>query len=143
MLENSNQKLPTDVADLDSKQNKISQVVAVSDALKDFENERVTFSFEPYNSNQCELSKIDKAEAKKLAKELRKISTTLTKHFRHQHVSSIACKSLSNSGNYSVLFDGLPEDTELLEVDYSGAGRIFGFMVESIFNVVAIAKVHK
>ncbi|MDO8740003.1 MAG: hypothetical protein Q7J54_00320 [Candidatus Woesearchaeota archaeon] len=143
MQENSRQKLPTNVAGLDTEHSKISQVVAVSDALKDYENERVTFSFEPYNSNQCRLGKLDNTEAKKLTRELKKISLTMTKHFRHQNASSIACKPVHNSGNYSVLFVDIPEDAELLEVDYSGTGRIFGFMVESIFNVVAVGKEHR
>lgn len=142
MQENSSQKLPSDVAELESA-TKITPTVAVSEALKDYENKRVVFSFEIYNNNQCELAKLDKTEAKKLTKELKKISTTLTKHFRHQSTSGIACKLINNSGNYSVLFDGIPEDTEMLEVDYSGAGRVFGYVVNNIFNIVAIGKNHR
>ncbi len=143
MQENSSQKLPSDVAKLIVEQERISPTVAVSDALKDYENKRVVFSFEIYNNNQCEIAKLDKTEAKKLTKELKKISTTLTKHFGHQSTSGIACKPISNSGNYSVLFDGIPEDTEMLEVDYSGAGRVFGYVVNNIFNIVAIGKNHR
>lgn len=143
MLENSNQKLPSDVSDLGTEESKISPIVAISDTLKDYENKRVVFSFEIYNSNQCEIAKLDKTEAKKLTKELKKISTTLTKHFRHQSTSAIACKPIHKSGSYIVLFDGIPEDTEMLEVDYSGTGRVFGYIVNNIFNIVAIGKVHR
>ncbi len=143
MQENSSQKLSSDVAELTTGQEKISPIVAISDALKDYENKRVVFSFEIYNCNQCEIAKLDKTEAKKLTKELKKISSTLTKHFRHQDTSCIACKPIHNSGSYSVLFDGIPEDTDMLEVDYSGAGRVFGYIVNNIFNIVAIGKKHK
>lgn len=142
MQKNSNQNLTDNIAKLD-KQIGISPTVAVSDALKDYENKRVVFSFEVYNSNQCGIGSIDKKEAKKLTKELKKISTTLTKHFRHQSASGIACKPVYNSGDYSVLFNEAPEDIELLEVDYSGAGRVFGYMVNNIFSIVAIGKEHR
>lgn len=143
MQENLNQKLPNNVAELTAEQEKISPTVAVSDSLKDYENKLVTFSFEIYNINQYEISKLNKQEAKKLTRELRKISSTPTKHFRHQNASGIACKSIYNSGSYTVLFDGIPEDVEMLEVDYSGAGRVFGYMVNNIFSIVAIGKKHR
>lgn len=143
MQENSNQKLPSDVTDLEAGRSKISPTVAVSDALEDYENRRVVFSFEVYNSNQCRIGSIDKAEAKKLTKELKKISSTPTKHFRHQGASGIACKSVHNSGNYAVLFNNVPEDIDLLEIDYSGTGRVFGYIVNNIFNIVTIGKEHR
>ncbi len=143
MQENSSQKLPSSIANLTAERDIISPTVAISDALKDYENRRVVFSFEIYNNNQCEIYKLDNIEAKKLTKELKKISKIPTKHFRHQHISCIACKPISNSGNYSVLFDGIQEDIEMLEVDYSGAGRIFGYVVNNIFNIVAIGKKHR
>ncbi len=143
MQENFNQQLPSSISYLDIEHDKISPKVAVSDSIRDYDNEMVTFSFEPYNNNQCRLGKLDTKEAKKITKELKKISLTQTKHFKHQSSSSIACKPIYNSGNYSVLFTGVPKDAEVLEVDYSGAGRIFGFLVESVFNIIAIGKEHK
>lgn len=143
MQENSNQVLPNSIADLEKGNGDISPIVAVSDALKDYENKRVVFSFEIYNSSQCEISKLDNVEAKKLTKELKKISSTLTKHFRHQSTSSIACKPIKKSGKYTVLFDGIQDDNEMLEVDFSGTGRVFGYIVNNIFNIVAIGKVHR
>ena len=143
MQANSSQNLPDKVADLNSERNKISPIVAVSDALKDYENKKIVFSFEIYNSNQCEIAKLDKAEAKKLTRELKRISLTLTKHFRHQDSSGIACKSVSNSGNYAVLFTDIPEDVDLLEVDFSGPGRVFGYLINNVFNIVTIGKEHR
>ena len=142
MLENSNQKLPSNITEPEIEEGKISSTVAISDAIKDYENERVVFSFESYNNNHCRIGSIDKTEAKKLTKELKKISITRAKHFRHQSTSGIACKQVHNSGGYSCLFTGIPEDIELLEVDYSGSGRVFGYIVNNIFNIVTIGKEH-
>lgn len=143
MPENLSPQLPSEIANLGAEQDKFSPEVAVSDSITDYENQMVVFSFETYNNNQCEIASIDKKEAKKLTKELKKISTTLTKHLRHQQTSGIACKLISNSGNYSVLFTDVPEDTDLLEVDYSGKGRVFGYMVNNVFSIVAISKQHR
>lgn len=143
MQENSIQKLTDSVASLGDEDNKIISTVAVSEALKDYENKSVVFSFEIYNNNQCQIADLDKKEAKKLTGELKKMSTTLTKHFRHQTKSGIACKQIHCSGSYEILFEDIPEDAEMLEVDYSGAGRIFGFIVNNIFNIVAINKKHR
>lgn len=143
MQVNSSQKLPDEVAKFGIIEGNIPESVAVSDNIVDYENEKVVFSFVVYNSNQCGIGSIDKQEAKKLTKELKRISSTVTKHFRHQDTSGIACRPVSNSGNYAVLFTEVPEDTELLEVDYSGPGRVFGFITNNIFNIVAIGKEHR
>lgn len=143
MQENLNQTLPQSIAKLETEEAQISQTVAISDSLKDYENKRVSFSFEVYNNNQCEIANLDKTEAKKLTKELKKVSSTVTKHFRNQNISGIACKPIYNSGNYSSLFSEISDDIELLEIDYSNAGRVFGYIVNNIFNVVAIGKKHR
>lgn len=134
-------KLDASLAQL--KPGPIPAGAAVSPAVRDYDNQKVVLSFEAYKQNQCRIFKLDKGEAKHLTTELRKISTTLTKHFRHQHSSAIACKPVYRSGEYGVLFDGLPPDVdEILEIDYTRAGRIFGFLLMNTFNVVAVAKEH-
>ncbi len=115
---------------------------AISPSVRDFERQKVVISFEAYKQSHCRLHKLDKPEAKHLTSELRKMTSTVEQHFRHQHMSRIACKQVHKGGEYSPLFTDLPEDAELLEVDYTGPGRIFGFLVENVFNVVTIAKEH-
>lgn len=143
MPENS-ESISSKVAEL--KSDLLSPEVALSDDIKEYDGKEIVFSFAPYNQNQCRIHAIQKPEAKKLTKELKTISKTLLKHFRNQGsgASNIACKAVHNSGNYSVLFDSLPPDTdELLEIDYSGSGRIFGFLIDNIFSIVAIGKEHR
>jgi hypothetical protein len=143
MPTNSNLRIPKNIADIDNEGLDIPSIVAVSESIKDYENEKVVFSFESYNNSRCQIDKLAKPESKKLTKELKKISSVLIKHFISQDSSGIACKPVQNSGNYSVLFNDIPEDTELLEIDYTGAGRIFGYLSKNIFNIIAINKIHR
>jgi len=121
---------------------KIPATVAISPELKEYDNYKVVLSFEPYNQNCCEIYQIQKPDAKKLTSELKKMTTTLRKHFLHQSTSAIACKQIKEGGNYAPLFTELQRDIELLEVDYTKAGRIFGYFTKHIFNVVAIKVKH-
>jgi len=140
MPENS-EKISEEVAVLDS--GPIPQTVAVSPAVRDYDNQKVVLSFWAYKQNQCQLHKLDKPEVKHLTSELKKISGTLTKHFKHQRSSGIACKPIhKKSDEYAILFNNLPADAEVLEIDYTDTGRIFGFLVQNVFNVVTIAKEH-
>ena len=143
MLESSG-RISGDVAEL--KLDLLSPEVAISDEIKEYENKEVVFSFSPYNQNQCEIHTLQKPDAKKLTKELKNISKTLLRHFKNQGSggSNIACKPIHNSGSYTVLFESLPPDIdEILEIDYSGSGRIFGFLIDNIFNIVTIGKKHR
>jgi hypothetical protein len=142
MLQNSEPtEISEQVAELDTGD--IPATVAVSPSVRDFDNKKVVLSFEPYKQSQCEIHKLEKSEAKRLTNELKKITTTLSKHFRHQSASRIACKPINRSGQYATLFQDLPPDIEeILEIDYTSAGRIFGFLTHNIFNVVTIAKAH-
>jgi len=130
----------SELTEIDSKP--LPATIAVSQTLEDFDNKPVVFSFESYNQNQCRIFRLDKKEAKHLTTELRKMSRVLTKHFKHQQTSGVACKAVHSSGNYAMLFNDIPQDVELLEVDYTKAGRIFGYIVKNVFNVVAVAKEH-
>ncbi|MBI3572479.1 hypothetical protein HY091_03040 [Candidatus Kaiserbacteria bacterium] len=135
-------KLSEGVAALEAGQ-AFPKTVAVSATIRDYDNEKVVLSFEPYKQGHCRIHKLQKTEVKHLTSELKKMSSTLTKHFRHQSVSRIACKPVHRSGEYATLFDGLSQDIdEILEVDYTGAGRVFGFLFQNTFNVVAVAKEH-
>jgi hypothetical protein len=126
----------------DIEQEKIPATIAVSEDIKEYDNHKVALSFETYNQGCCEISKIEKQDAKKLTSELRKMTSTQRKHFLSQCTSGIACKPIKESGNYAPLFTGLQRDVELLEIDYTATGRIFGFLVKNIFNVVAIKVKH-
>lgn len=137
MAENLEKIVNSEIVGLEK--DKLPATIAISERLEDYENKKVVLSFEPYNQSQCQLYKLEKPDTKKLTSELKNISQTTTKKLRYNYPK---CKPVHNSNQYSILFNGLPKDAEVLEVDYSGPGRIFGFLVENIFNVIAIVKVH-
>jgi len=116
--------------------------VALSTKIEDYQESKVVLSFERYNQKQCEIAKLQNKDSKKLTNELKKMSETFLKHFRSQDVSRIACKPIHCSRNYAPIFNGLSKDVELLEIDYTGSGRIFGYLLRNIFNVVVIKVKH-
>ena len=120
----------------------IPPAVAVSEQIPEYESDKIVFSFVPYKQSQCEIYKLEKTEAKKLTERLRRINQTLTKNILCQQISGIPCKSVGRGGSYVSLFEDLPPDVQLLEVDYTGTGRIFGYLSDNIFNIVSIKRDH-
>ena len=118
------------------KQGAIPSRVALSEEIEDYQRSKVVLSFEYYNQRQCEIAKLQNKDSKKLTSEMRKMSETFLKHFRNQDVSRIACKPIYCSGNYTPFFNRLSKDVELLEIDYTNYGRIFGYLSRNIWNLV-------
>ncbi len=121
---------------------RLPATMAISSELKEYDNYNVVLSFEMYNQNRCEIYHLQKLDAKRLTSELKKMTSTLRKHFLHQGTSGIACKPVEDGGNYESLFTVLQKDVELLEIDYTSTGRIFGYFTKNIFNIVAIKVKH-
>ena len=108
-------------------------------AKEEYEDQKIVFGFEKYNQSECEVYSMDKKDVKSLTAKLIEISKTSIKNFRQ----SGFCSAIKNEGNYTSLFTSMPKGARVVEVKYSGAGRIFGYMVRNIFSVVAICKKHK
>lgn len=127
MPESSNQ-LNEQIARLNK--DTIPQGVAISKDIIDFENKSIVFSFKDYKQTQCEIVKLQKQEVKKLTKILAKISNTPQKDLLNETKSGLDCKPAEKNGNYSVFYEGLSEDVEIIyEIDYKDTGRIFGYLV--------------
>jgi len=121
----------------------IPPTVAVSDKIVDYENQKIVFTFLPYKHNNCEICKLSESEARRLTKQLQRVNQTLRKHIFTYQASGIECKRVYKKGEYDVLYEDLPRDTELLEVDFTNnGGRIFGYLVENIFNIILIKQRH-
>jgi hypothetical protein len=133
--------IPPEVAAV-APQAVIPQKVAVSEKIPEFGNEKIVFTFIPYKHTQCEIHKLEKSEAKKLTEKMRKVNGVMAKNILCQEASGFACKPVGRSGDYACLFEDLPLDVQLLEIDYTGTGRIFGYLAQNLFNIVAITKRH-
>lgn len=137
--------LNEEVAKIEAQKDKAEKIpakVAISDAIPDYKDEYVVFAFKEYKQSHCEIYKLEKKEVKKLTEELSKVNKTRKKHLLSQGVSRIACKSVYPTGKYKFLSGSLPTDAQILEISYTGAGRIFGYLTENIFNIVTIKKSH-
>ena len=144
MTYSKKQEIPKSVAN--QTEGSIPNEVAVSPKLKDFHNEKILFSFKEYNSNQCELVKMQKVETRKLTATLSKMSDTLYKHIFSKEMSGLVCKTVHNSGNYSVLFSDLQDDVDIYEIykaKDSTTNRIFGFFLDNVFYIKVIWKKHR
>jgi hypothetical protein len=117
--------------------------VAVKNDLRDYENKKVLFTFKEYIHSQCEIHNLQKQESKNLTETLKKINHTEARDLRQGQVSGITCKSIINAGDYASLFSGLTKDIDLLEIYYSGTGRIIGYLTENIFYITSVLKKHR
>lgn len=132
----SYENLENKVADLDT--GKIPPTVAVSDSIRDYAREKVLLTFERYSKNHCESHKLQGKEIKQLIDEFRKVTSLEERQLKHNGI----CRMVGNSGDYSLIYPVIPPDAQLLEIEYSRVGRAFGYLVQNVFNVVAIKKVH-
>lgn len=95
-------------------------------------NYRLIFKF--YNNKQCELNQIE--NFKPLIDKFNYITSKNFRNFR-------ARGRINDSGTYHNLFEGLPPDIDLEEMEHSQVGRIFFFRVETYICIVAILTQHR
>lgn len=84
-----------------------------------------TFSFEQYIEKKCEIEHLEKASFKKALiwfKEVGKMSSADEIRIRGRG------NKIKNTGTYSILFSGLPEDVDIWEYKLSGANRVFYYI---------------
>lgn len=126
----------------DEIKSKLLPKVALSDKILDYENKKIVFTFLPYKYSQCEIVDLQKNEAKRLTEKLKEVNKTIAKVLLFSKASGLNCKPTYKSGQYACLYVDLPSDAEILEINYTDTGRIFGYLVENIFNIVAIKRKH-
>lgn len=107
---------------------------------KYIEEESLRLIFASYNHSQCRIPDISKpSQAKALVRKLSLITEYTTKTFAS---SRLIRDNINNSGPYKPLFDEVPPDTELKEIDFAGTGRIYFYLFRNLFCVVAIQMRH-
>ncbi|GEM_PF-3195631 len=105
----------------------------------DPEQKTMAVHLRPRCLDDPQISEIQKEAAKSLIHKLFEINTS-TKSSAQQ--SGLIRDKVANNGEYAFLYRGLSPDVEILEIQYSGTGRIFGFFTEATFNVVCIKTAH-
>jgi hypothetical protein len=133
----SSENLESKVGEL-ADTGRLPATVAISNNIRDYGEEKVLLTFERYSKSHCESQKLQGKEIKQLIDEFRKVTSVETKQLR---VNGL-CRLVGNTGGYSPLYRIIPPDAQLLEIEYSKAGRAFGYLAQNILNIVAIKKKH-
>ena len=103
------------------------------------EERKMVFSFEQYNASQCEIGDLTKQEVGRLTSKLQSISGYTMREFNRSHVRD----RVQKVGKYAPLYNTVPEGSKVVEIRYSDSGRIFGYIAQNVFAIVAICKKHK
>lgn len=110
------------------------------------ESKPVLISFERYNSKECELDGMDNKMARKAFQTLRDIGVNVrTEADFKDHLPKLQIIPIENSGHYRGLYKGLMDlpDVEIKEAKIDrDKGRMFFFLVERIFHVIAVRENH-
>ncbi len=110
------------------------------------ESKPVLISFERYNDKECELDGMENKMARKAFQTLRDIGVNVrTEADFKYHLPKLQVVPIENSGHYRGLYKGIMDlpDIEVKEAKIDrDKGRMFFFLVERIFHVIAIRENH-
>ena len=110
------------------------------------ESKPLLISFERYNTKECQVNEMDSKVARKALKALRDIGMNIrTDADFKKHLPKLEIVPINNSGDYRGLYKGLIDlpDVEIKEAKIERKeGRLFFFLVERIFHVIAIRNSH-
>lgn len=128
----------------EARLNKISpKVTNMPSGLSEHLGEKFKLIFQYYNHSECEMISMTKDEMKRVINTFTKI----TKHDQNSISKICRPKSVKRAGvgsSYANLFNGLPDDFDsLLEVDFTGTGRVFIYPYKNMCCVIAVDKKHR
>lgn len=119
----------------------LDEKVALYPTRNDPEAEVFNISFKYYNDRECEISILEKNRAKKALENFKIIGRCYD--FPSLMKQNINIKKVKPIGDYRKLFkNGITEDTTLREHKIQGDARLFYFIAEKIFFIIAITNNH-
>ena len=104
------------------------------------ETQLFRISFKYYNDSECQISLLEKNNARRMLSDMRIIGKCT--NIRSLRDNNIGIEPVYNSGAYRSLFNHLSPDIEMKEHIIQATARVFYFIVDSSFNVVAIKNSH-
>jgi len=115
---------------------------SVAEFRQQEDNEANAFvvSYYYYNDDECEVESLIKNIARSALQDLRKIGS-LSKRQDFARLG-IGAKPVRNKNAYKSLFNRLPIDIDLLQHKISGNSRMFYFLINQSFHLVAIKNSH-
>lgn len=100
-------------------------------------------SFAQYKDKLCEISFLQKSNAKKALNVLKNIGTKVCSKTDFNK-NNLKIKKIINNGEYKRLYNSLSPDTEISEITLSDTSRIFYYDIESekTLYIIAIKENH-
>lgn len=121
-------------------------VTEISQTAEAPEVKPILISFERYNSKECQLDGMEGKMAKKALRIVRDVGVNIKAESDFKkHLPKLAVVSIENNGDYRKLYKGLADlpDVEIKEAKIDlDKGRLFFFMIDRIFHIVAIRDSH-
>lgn len=118
----------------------------ISQTAEEPEAKPILISFERYNSKECQLDGMNGKMAKKALRIVRDVGVKIkTENDFKKHLSKLNVVSIGNKGNYRNLYRGLADlpDVEVKEAKIDmDKGRLFFFMIDRIFHIIAMKNSH-
>jgi hypothetical protein len=96
-------------------------------------------SFDYYNDNLCEIDDLQTSPARKCLNKLKQIGRSTHKTLSENNINP---KTVICAGHYKELFSKLSPDVNLFEIDIGSSGRLFYFIVGSLFHIVSVKNSH-
>ena len=110
------------------------------------ETKPILISFERYNIGECQLNSMEGKMAKKTLRIIRDVGVNIrTEADFQKHLPKLEVVPINNSGDYRKLYRGLADlpDVEIKEAKIDrDKGRLFFFIVDRIFHIVAMRDSH-
>lgn len=122
------------------KQGRIPSSVTVIHNQHDPETQLFRILFKNYNDSECQISVLEKNNARRMLGDLRVIGKCTS--IRNLRENNIGIEPVHNTGAYKSLFNHLSPDIEMKEHIIQATARIFYFVDGNSFNVVAIKNTH-
>lgn len=122
------------------KQGLIPSGVAEVSRKDDPEVQLFKISFKNYNDSRCQISLLEKNNARRVLLDFRAIGKCTS--LRSLKESNIGVEPITNAGAYKGLFNRLSDDVEMKEHIIQGPSRLFYFIEGNLFNVVSIENSH-
>lgn len=115
---------------LPKKTKKIPNEVAENIPIEDIEAENFLFSFKFYKNKLCQLSDLRPSYLKKILKFFKTVGKLYSQsEFKE---NNIITKQVKNSGDYTTLYNKLPQDVDISEYRIGDSQRIFFWILPTI-----------
>lgn len=107
---------------------KVALQPTLPDTMMNLDGSEYQLVFQNYNNDDCELHKLDKADAKALVKKFAAITSFNSTSIKS---TNLVRDKVEPTGAYESLYKGLEPDIELREIKFHETGRIMAYFIDN------------